>query len=245
MSLRGVRERRRWRFDAFLGCDFQRSLERQLDLARCFLTGGSVRHDPAPFNDLGDEAFVAFLRRIPNADFIISGIRLHQCFSSWFEIQFLQLVPYLPYLIRFRLSAGAGLQIQEARPSVKNDMAAFRLARIVTELRQKGAEIIKGKIRVVSTSRQLVEQFFRPCSCAANCTGTAAGGREAFHLVERPLSHSLRRDCLEVRLGATPRPSRRGDCSPGDARSYATRFAADPFDKLRAGSARAYNNVLA
>ena len=41
-------------------------------------------------------------------------------------------------------------------------MAAFRLARIVTELRQKGAEIIKGKIRVVSTSRQLVEQFFRP-----------------------------------------------------------------------------------
>src|SRR5437762_12466065 len=85
MSLRGVRERRRWRFDAFLGCDFQRSLERQLDLARCFLTGGSVRHDPAPFNDLGDEAFVAFLRRIPNADFIISGIRLHQCFSSWFD----------------------------------------------------------------------------------------------------------------------------------------------------------------
>src|SRR6267154_3724993 len=119
MGLRGVRERRRWRFDAFLGCDFQRSLERQLDLARCFLTGGSVRHDPAPFNDLGDEAFVVFLRRIPNADFIISGIRLHQCFSSWFEIQFLQLVPYLPYLIRFRLSAGAGLQIQEARPSVK------------------------------------------------------------------------------------------------------------------------------
>ena len=162
MSLRGVRERRRWRFDALLGCDFQRSFERKLDLARCFLTGGSVHHDPAPFNDLGDEAFVAFLRRIPNADFIISGIRLHQCFSSWFEIQFLQLVPYLPYLIRFRLSAGAGLQIQEARPSVKNDMAAFRLARIVTELRQKGAEIIKGKIRVVSTSRQLVEQFFRP-----------------------------------------------------------------------------------
>src|SRR5438874_2799938 len=167
MSLRGVRERRRWRFDALLGGDFQRSLERQLDLARCFLTGGSVRHDPAPFNDLGDEAFVAFLRRIPNADFMISGIRLHQCFSSWFEIQFLQLVPYLPYLIRFRLSAGAGLQIQEARPSVKNDMAAFRLARIVTELRQKGAEIIKGKIRVVSTSRQLVEQFFRPAHATA------------------------------------------------------------------------------
>ena len=55
-----MRERRRWRFDALLGCDFQRSFERQLNLARCFLTGGSVRHDSGPFNDLGDEAFVAF-----------------------------------------------------------------------------------------------------------------------------------------------------------------------------------------
>ena len=167
-----MRERRRWRFDAFLGCDFQRSLESQLDLARCFLTGGSVRHDPAPFNDLGDEAFVAFLRRIPNADFIISGIRLHQCFSSWFEIQFLQLVPYLPYLIRFRLSAGAGLQIQEARPSVKNDMAAFRLARIVTELRQKRAQIVKRKVRITSSGHELFKQFF----CFAHALPILAAG---------------------------------------------------------------------
>src|SRR2546430_2827733 len=153
MSLRGVRERRRWRFDAFLGCDFQRSLERQLDLARCFLTGGSVRHDPGPFNDLGDEALVAFFRRIPNADFIISGIRWHRCFSSWFEIQFLQLFPHLAHLIHLGFSAGAWLQVQKTRSALKYYMAAFRFPCGVPELHKQRAEIIEGKIRVVSTSR--------------------------------------------------------------------------------------------
>ena len=43
-----MRERRRWRFDAFLGCDFQRSFERELDLARSFLACFAVRHDAGP-----------------------------------------------------------------------------------------------------------------------------------------------------------------------------------------------------
>ena len=63
MSLRGVRERRRWRFDALFGGDFQRSFERQLDLARCLFTRVAVRHDSGPFDDLSNEAFVAFFRR--------------------------------------------------------------------------------------------------------------------------------------------------------------------------------------
>jgi len=69
-----MRQRGGWRFDAFLGCDFQSAFERELNLACGFLTGRSVRHDPGPFNDLRDEAFVAFFRRIPNADFVIPGI---------------------------------------------------------------------------------------------------------------------------------------------------------------------------
>ena len=72
-----MRERRRWRFDAFLGCDFQRSFERQLDLARCFLTGRSVSHDAGPFDDLGNEAFVTFFRRLPNTDFVVARIGVH------------------------------------------------------------------------------------------------------------------------------------------------------------------------
>ena len=57
------RASRRWRFDAFLGYDFQRALERQLDLARCLFTRVAVRHDSGPFDDLSNEAFVAFFRR--------------------------------------------------------------------------------------------------------------------------------------------------------------------------------------
>ena len=77
MSLRGVRERRRWRFDAFLGCDFQRSFERQLDLAGRFFARVAMRHDTGPFDDLGNEAFVTFFRRLPNTDFVVARIGVH------------------------------------------------------------------------------------------------------------------------------------------------------------------------
>ena len=46
-------ERRRWRFDALFGGDFQRALECELNLARGFLAGVTVRHDAGPFERLG------------------------------------------------------------------------------------------------------------------------------------------------------------------------------------------------
>jgi hypothetical protein len=58
----GVGERRGWRFDALFRCDFQSAFERKLDLARSFLARITMRHDAGPFDDLSDEAFVAFLR---------------------------------------------------------------------------------------------------------------------------------------------------------------------------------------
>jgi hypothetical protein len=52
------------------------------------------------------------------------------------------------------------LQIQEARATLKDDMAAFRVARDVAELAQDFAEIVKSKIRIVSTSHELFKEFF-------------------------------------------------------------------------------------
>ena len=62
------------------GGDFQRALECELNLARGFLARVTVRHDAKPFDDLGNEAFVAFLRRIPNAGFVVARMGLHRYF---------------------------------------------------------------------------------------------------------------------------------------------------------------------
>jgi hypothetical protein len=80
--------------------------------------------------------------------------------SSWFQIQVLQLLPHLPYLIGLCFSARGGLQIQETRSSLKDDVAAFRLACIVAKFCQKGAEVIKRKVRIALSGNKLVEQFF-------------------------------------------------------------------------------------
>ena len=83
-------------------------------------------------------------------------------FSSWFEIQFLQLFPHLAHLIRLGFSAGVWLQVQKTRSAPKYYVTAFRFPRGVPELGEQRADVIEGKVRVVSTSRQLVEQFLRP-----------------------------------------------------------------------------------
>ena len=57
--------------------DFESAFQREVNLARGFFTCVAMRYDAGPFDDLGNETFVAFLRRIPNPDFVISGIRLH------------------------------------------------------------------------------------------------------------------------------------------------------------------------
>jgi len=79
-----ARSGRGW-LDAAFDHDFEGALECELDFARCFLTGRSVSHDAGPFNDLGDEAFVAFFHRIPNPDFVIAGIGIkrRQVYAPW------------------------------------------------------------------------------------------------------------------------------------------------------------------
>lgn len=109
-----MRESRRWRFNALFSRDFKRAFKRELNLAGGFFAGASMRHDTGPFDDLGDETLVAFLGRIPNANFVVARIRTHLVFSSWVEIQLLQLLSHLPYLIGLGFSAGSWLQIQEA-----------------------------------------------------------------------------------------------------------------------------------
>ena len=79
---------RRGRFDASFRGDFQRAFERELDLTRSFLARFAVRHDAGPFNDLSDEAFVAFFRRVPNADFVIAGIGSHRYFHHGLRFNF-------------------------------------------------------------------------------------------------------------------------------------------------------------
>src|ERR1700686_1419971 len=68
------------RFDAAFGGDLQRTVECELNLAGCLFASFAVRHDAGPFDDLGDKAFVTFLRRIPNPDFVIARLGLHRCF---------------------------------------------------------------------------------------------------------------------------------------------------------------------
>jgi hypothetical protein len=80
-------------------------------------------------------------------------------FSSWFEIQFLQLFPDLAHLIHLGFSACAWLQVQKTWSALKYYVAAFRFPRGVAELCKQRAKIIEGKVRVVSASRELVEQF--------------------------------------------------------------------------------------
>jgi hypothetical protein len=86
--------------------------------------------------------------------------------SSWFEIQFLQLLPDLAHLIRLCFSASRGLQIQEAWSSLKDNVAAFRGTRSVTKLRQESAEVVKQKVGVPLASYDFIEQFF----CLAHAT---------------------------------------------------------------------------
>ncbi len=57
-------------------------------------------------------------------------------------------------------SACGWLQIQETWSALKNDVAAFGLARCVADLGQESAEIVKGKIRIVLASHELAEHLF-------------------------------------------------------------------------------------
>ena len=81
-----MRERRR--FDALFGCDFQSAFKRELNFVGRFFARIAMRDDPGPFDDLSDEAFVAFFRRIPNADFVIARIGLHRCFYHGLRFSF-------------------------------------------------------------------------------------------------------------------------------------------------------------
>src|SRR4030095_16065480 len=65
--------------------------------------------------------------------------------SSWFQIQFLQLLPHLSYLIRLCFSAGSRLQIYETRSALKDDVAAFCFARRITNFRQQRTQVGDGK----------------------------------------------------------------------------------------------------
>lgn len=73
--------------DPALGCNFQGTFESELNLAGGFLARVSVRHDAGPFDDLGDEAFIAFFRRVPNADFIAARVGSHHCDSTSADVQ--------------------------------------------------------------------------------------------------------------------------------------------------------------
>jgi hypothetical protein len=55
-----MRQRRRWRLDTLFGRNFQSAFQGELNLARSFFARVPVRHDARPFDDLGNEAFVAF-----------------------------------------------------------------------------------------------------------------------------------------------------------------------------------------
>ena len=74
-------------------------------------------------------------------------------FLSRFQIQIWQFVPHLPDLIRLRFSAGSRLQIQEARPVVKDNVTSFGLTHRVAEFGQQCAELVEGKICIVPACR--------------------------------------------------------------------------------------------
>ena len=92
---------------------------------------------------------------------------------------------HLADLIRLRLAAGARLQIQEARSTLKDYMAAFGRAHRVAEFRQQAAKIVEREVRVVPTVNELCEQLF----CFAHGGGPSARAK----LAVRPLSlHSVK-----------------------------------------------------
>jgi hypothetical protein len=74
-----MRQCRRGRIDSALGRDLQDAFESELNLTCRLLTSVPMCHDAGPFNDLGDEAFVGFFRRIPDADLVVARIGLHMC----------------------------------------------------------------------------------------------------------------------------------------------------------------------
>lgn len=69
-------------------------------------------------------------------------------------------------------------------------MAAFRLARIVAELGQERAKVIKGKARIASSGNELIEQFFRFAHggiygiVAETAASTSIRDATSFHAVE-------------------------------------------------------------
>src|ERR1017187_6724654 len=75
----GMRQGGRWRFDTLFDGDLERAFQSELNFARRFLARVAVCHDTGPFDNLGDEAFVTFFRRIPNPDFIVARVGLHGC----------------------------------------------------------------------------------------------------------------------------------------------------------------------
>ena len=70
------------------GGDLKRAFEGELDLARGFFASVTVGHYTRPFDNLRDEAFVAFFGRIPNANFVIAGVGLHGCLCYGFRFRF-------------------------------------------------------------------------------------------------------------------------------------------------------------
>jgi len=78
-------------------------------------------------------------------------------FSSWFEIQFLQLFPDLAHLIPLGFSACAWLQVQKTWSALKYYVAAFRFPCSVAELRKQRAEIVEWKVRVALGRHELLE----------------------------------------------------------------------------------------
>lgn len=70
-----MRQRGCLRLDALFGRNLERAFERQLNLARGFFGCLPMCHNAGPFDNRGDEALVTFLRRIPDADFVVAGVR--------------------------------------------------------------------------------------------------------------------------------------------------------------------------
>jgi len=83
-----MRQGRRGWFDTAFCCNFQSTFEGKLNLAGGLFTRLPVRHDAGPFNNLCDEAFVAFFGRIPNANFVIAGVGWHGCLCYGFRFRF-------------------------------------------------------------------------------------------------------------------------------------------------------------
>ena len=140
---RSVGQRWRGGFDALFGCNFERAFERVLNFPSCCLPRVPVRHDARPFDDLGDESIRLLFPQNTKCGFHSREDGAAWVFSSWFQIQILQFLPHLAYLIGLCFSTGGRLQIQETRSALKDDVAAFRLARILAELGQRRLGIVQ------------------------------------------------------------------------------------------------------